>query len=248
MRKSLATSARSCREEHIDEIVRLYGEFAEDEQVKIFDNEDFGFRRITVERPLRLNFQASPERIERLKDETAFQNLAPVEEEGDGRRAGGRGRADAAGRDPRGARDARRRPALEEPRRSSRTALDAALKAGRAGRPPRSARRSCRPSSERDETRRDLHATRTGNPEPDADLRDYENVPLKEDIQTYFEREVLPHVPDAWIDETKTKVGYEIPFTRHFYMYKPPRPLAEIEAEIRTLEDEIQGMLGEVLR
>ena len=73
-------------------------------------------------------------------------------------------------------------------------------------------------------------------------------MPLKEDIHAYFEREVKPHVPDAWIDETKTKVGYEIPFTRHFYKYQPLRPLAEIEADIRRLEGEIQGMLGEVLR
>ena len=86
-----------------------------------------------------------------------------------------------------------------------------------------------------------------GNPEPDTDLRDYENVPLKEAIERYFEREVQPHVPDAWVDEDKTKVGYEIPFTRHFYEYKPLRPLEEIEAEIRGLEVEIQEMLGEVL-
>ncbi len=74
------------------------------------------------------------------------------------------------------------------------------------------------------------------------------NVPLKEDIHACFEREVKPHVPDAWIDESKTKVGYEVPFTRHFYKYTPIRPLDEIEADIRKLEAEIQGMLGEVLR
>ena len=99
---------------------------------------------------------------------------------------------------------------------------------------------------ERDETA-DVCTDSHGNPEPDADLRDYENVPLKEDIQTYFKREVLPHVADAWIDESKTKQGYEIPFTRHFYQYTPLRPLPEIEAEIRELEDEIQRMLREVL-
>ena len=100
--------------------------------------------------------------------------------------------------------------------------------------------------SERDETA-EICTDSKGRPEPDAELRDNENVPLKEDVQAYFEREVLPHVPDAWIDESKTKVGYEIPFTRHFYKYKALRPLAEIEAEIRALEGEIQGMLGEVL-
>jgi type I restriction enzyme M protein len=81
---------------------------------------------------------------------------------------------------------------------------------------------------------------------PDPDLRDYENVPLDEDIDEYFMREVAPHVPDAWIDHSKTKVGYEIPFTRHFYVFTPPRPLAEIDAELRDLEAHIQTLLGEV--
>jgi type I restriction enzyme M protein len=86
-----------------------------------------------------------------------------------------------------------------------------------------------------------------GEPEPDTDLRDTENVPLKEDVAEYFEREVKPFVPDAWVDESRTKIGYEIPFTRHFYEYPPLRPLEEIEAEIRELESEIEGMLDEVL-
>lgn len=85
-----------------------------------------------------------------------------------------------------------------------------------------------------------------GSPEPDADLRDYENVPLDEDVNEYLAREVLPHVPDAWIDHSKTKIGYEIPFTRHFYVYTPPRPLEEIDAELKALEAEIQELLGEV--
>jgi type I restriction enzyme M protein len=101
--------------------------------------------------------------------------------------------------------------------------------------------------SERDETA-EICADAKGHAEPDAELRDNENVPLREGIQTYFKREVLPHAPDAWIDESKTKVGYEIPFTRHFYKYKPLRPLTEIAGEIRTLETEIQGLLSEVLR
>jgi type I restriction enzyme M protein len=86
-----------------------------------------------------------------------------------------------------------------------------------------------------------------GKPEADPELRDYENVPLKEDVGGYMAREVLPHVPDAWVDEEKTKIGYEIPFTRHFYEYVPPRELGVIEKEIKDLEDEIRGMLGGVL-
>jgi type I restriction enzyme M protein len=89
---------------------------------------------------------------------------------------------------------------------------------------------------------------RIGDPEPDAELRDTENVPLKERIEAYFKREVLPHVPDAWIDESKTKVGYEIPLNRHFYRDEPPRPLQEIQADIRKLEGEIMEMLAEVAR
>ena len=99
--------------------------------------------------------------------------------------------------------------------------------------------------SERDESA-ETCLDADGNPEPDTELRDYENVPLKEDIHAYFEREVWPHVPDAWIDESKTKTGYEIPFNRHFYMFKPPRSLDEIEAEIKTIEQDILRLLAEV--
>jgi type I restriction enzyme M protein len=92
----------------------------------------------------------------------------------------------------------------------------------------------------------EVQKSKDGTPLPDPDLRDYENVPLDEDIESYFTREVKPHVPDACIDTEKTKVGYEIPFTRHFYVYTPPRPLAEIDAELRELESQIQKLLGEV--
>ena len=93
-----------------------------------------------------------------------------------------------------------------------------------------------------------------GVAEANSDLRDYENVPLGEDIHEYVKREVLPHVPDAWIDETKTDpldgqvglVGYEIPFNRHFYQYQPPRPLAEIDADLDAVAKDIMQMLAEV--
>lgn len=85
-----------------------------------------------------------------------------------------------------------------------------------------------------------------GNPEPDPDLSDTERVPLGGDIDGYMAREVLPHVPDAWVDEAKTKTGYEIPLNRHFYVYEPPRPLEAIEADLKTLEAEIGQLLAEV--
>jgi type I restriction enzyme M protein len=96
--------------------------------------------------------------------------------------------------------------------------------------------------SERDETA-EICCDGKGKPEPDPELRDTESVPLKESIEGYFKREVLPHVPDAWIDESKTKVGYEIPLNKHFYRYEPPRPLEEIERDIEGLETEIVAML-----
>ena len=85
-----------------------------------------------------------------------------------------------------------------------------------------------------------------GKPQPDSALRDTETVPLNEDVKDYFKREVLPHAPDAWIDEEKTKVGYEIPFNRHFYVFEPPRPLAEIDAELAEVTGRIQRMLTEL--
>jgi type I restriction enzyme M protein len=96
--------------------------------------------------------------------------------------------------------------------------------------------------SERDESA-EICLDANGDPEPDAALRDYENVPLKEDIHAYFDREVRPHVPDAWIDESKTKIGYEIPFNRHFYVFKPPRSLDEIDADLKGVASRIMTML-----
>lgn len=83
-----------------------------------------------------------------------------------------------------------------------------------------------------------------GKPVPDSSLRDTENVPLSEDVAVYFKREVLPHAPDAWIDHDKTRVGYEIPFNRHFYVFQPPRPLSEIDAELKGVTDRIVAMIG----
>jgi type I restriction enzyme M protein len=82
-----------------------------------------------------------------------------------------------------------------------------------------------------------------GKPQADSSLRDTENVPLAEDVGAYFKREVLPHAPDAWIDESKTRIGYEIPFNRHFYVFEPPRPLAEIDADLKEVTDRIKAMI-----
>jgi type I restriction enzyme M protein len=246
MRKSLGNKRNELSKEHIATIARTYGGFLTGDIAKVFDNEDFGFRRITVERPLRLNFQASPERIELLREETAFAGLgkskkkgAPAEREvEEGREL--QEQILAALRALDGAEVIKNREAFEKK-------LRAVLAKKKLDVPAPVFKAIMSALSERDESA-DVCSDSKGKPEPDSDLRDNENVPLKEKIETYFKREVLPHVPDAWIDETKTKIGYEIPFTRHFYKFKALRPLAEIENEIKALESEIQGMLGEVLR
>ncbi len=245
MRKSLGNKRNELGADHVATLAKTYGSFSTSETAKIFDNDDFGFRRITVERPLRLNFQVSLERIERLREETGFQNLTRSKKKGaaakreieEGREAQEAILKAVTGLNP--ATVWKSRPEFEK-------ALHGALRKTGVAAPAPILKAILSALSERDETA-EVCMDAKGRPESDADLRDNENVPLKEDIHTYLKREVLPHVPDAWIDEEKTKVGYEIPFTRHFWRHKPLRPLAEIEAEIRTLEAEIQGMLGEVL-
>jgi type I restriction enzyme M protein len=245
MRKSLGDKRKELGEEHIREIVQLYGDFRGTERSKIFDNADFGFRKITVERPLRLNFQVGPERIARVSEEGTFKKLATSQKKG----AAGKKDIEAGEKQQAAILKALaglKADRLYKNRDAFEADLRAALKKADLKLAPALLRAIMNALSERDEEA-DMCADSEGNPEPDAELRDNESVPLKEDVQAYFEREVLPHVPDAWVDESKAKVGYEIPFTRHFYVYKPLRPLKEIEAEIVALEREIQGMLGEAL-
>ncbi|MBU49068.1 MAG: restriction endonuclease subunit M [Deltaproteobacteria bacterium] len=247
MRKSLGDKRKELSEKHIEDITELYGDFEEGEFSKIFDNEDFGFSRITVERPLRLNFQASEERIARLLEEKAYQNLAKSKKKKDEKAiqaeiALGRSQQEAIlgvvqSLDP---------DTVYKDREVFLKDLKAKAKGAGVKFPASLQKSILNALSERDETA-EVCLDKKNQPEPDTTLRDYENVPLKEDIDAYMEREVLPHVPDAWVDYEKTKVGYEIPFTRHFYLYTPPRPLEDIDAEIRQLESELQGMLAEVL-
>ena len=252
MRKSLGDKRREISKEQIEEITDIFRGFEASEISKIFKSTDFGYRKITIERPLRLNFQINPERIERVKEQTAFINLAvskkknpetkKIEEE--------------AGREQQKAilgvllslpddlyKD--RKPftlLLKKAFKVDNVAVKASLlKAILTG------------LSEKDETA-EICRDRDGKPEPDTELRDTENVPLDEDIYDYFEREVKPHVSDAWINETVRdskdnevgKVGYEINFNRYFYQYQPPRELGEIEGDIQEVEGEILAMLKEM--
>ncbi len=254
--------------DHIGDITRIHGNFKDGETrhfteenlvtklpvqrehviSKIFDNADFGFHKITVERPLRLNFQATPERIARLEEESGFKNLATSNkknvnarleevEAGKERQKEIRALAQTFGK-ANGVKLYKDRKVflteLRELDRKRNVRLDTPeLKAVLSA------------LGERDESA-EICRDRDGNPEPDSELRDTESVPLKGSIEEYFKREVLPHVPDAWIDHDKTKVGYEIPLNRHFYRYEPPRPLETIEADIKTLETEILSLLKTV--
>jgi type I restriction enzyme M protein len=254
MRKSLNNKRNEIAGEQIEEITRLYGDFAEGPLSKLFETTDFAYRKVTIERPLRLNFQASPERLERLKDAKPFAGLASSKKKGKeapGEIAAGRAQQAeilAALRRLDAGKLYTNRDAFEQD-------LDDAVKADGVKLPAPIRKAILAALSERDESA-DVCLDKDGNPEPDAELRDYENVPFKEDIRAYFEREVRPHVPDAWINESVRdekdgqigKVGYEIPVTRHFYVYQPPRDLAAIEADVLSLEKDIMRMLAEVTR
>ena len=265
LRKSLGAKRRQVPFERKQDILRLLAHFedgatrrvvkdGEEREVvvsRIYPTTHFGFRKITVERPLRLDFQASPERIARLGDERAFVNLvvsrkkgpAKVEDEASGR-----------------AQQAAIRALLQN--LPDKLFLDRAVFETELSRPAGQAKLKLAAPirkailsalSERNDEA-EICRDRESRPEPDPELRDTENVPLAEDLTTFFEREVKPHVPDAWIDRTRRDpqdgkvglVGYEINFNRYFYEYHPPRPLEEIEADIQQVEKEILAMLREV--
>jgi type I restriction enzyme M protein len=277
MPKSLGEKRKQISEEQIAEIVRLYGDFTKGEHVKIFPNDAFGFLRITVERPLRLRWEVTDDAIETVRATKAYVLLddSPL------------------GVDVAKSWAAPLELALEQCRGSSfATAEELDVQLGKAiiaawetlGDPfdeppalkpgvtakaleltPAQARQILDALAVREPDAEPL-TDRSGQPLPDPDLRDNENVPLpavpvtfeadptarlqmveyRAAIDDYMTAEVHPYVPDAWVDHDKIKIGYEIPLTRHFYKYVPPRPLEEIDAEIKQLEAEIQDLLREV--
>ncbi len=257
------TSASSVESpDQIGEIAKIHGNFRDGETrkfsidgqpkmlvvSKIFDNADFGFHKITVERPLRLNFQAGAERVARIEDENGFKNLAASNKKNEKARrqeiAEGQKRQEEIRRMLRDFSEMSGGK-LYKDRESFLADLKSVAQQGDVRLNAAELKAVLNALGERDETA-EICRDKDGNPEPDSELRDTETVPLKESIEAYFKREVLPHVPDAWIDPGKTKVGYEIPLNRHFYRYEPPRPLEEIEADIKTLEGEILSLLKEV--
>ena len=245
MSRSLGNKRHEIRDRQIDEITGIYGDFIEGEFCKIFDNEDFGYNRITVERPLRLNYQTSEERIALLENENAFQSLskprkkgkAGLEQKEEGEKLQQKILAMLKSMDG---------SVIYKKRENYEKTLKEHCKKHGLSLPATIQKIILKALSERDETA-DICLDKKGNPEPDTSLRDNENVPLKKDIRAYFKQEVLPHVHDAWIDESKTVKGYEINITKYFYKYKPLRSLSEIRAEILELELQTQGLMNEVV-
>jgi type I restriction enzyme M protein len=241
MRKSLGNKRHEISDPHREDLVRLYAEFKESEHCKIFDNRDFGYNRITVERPLKLNFEVNEERLERVKESKQFQSLSESKK-----------RKDQSVID----KEVEEGKKLQESILSTLSQItgkytnqdsfmkefDSKFKSNNIplSTPLKKTIVSC--LSERDENA-GVVTKKKGIPEPDSELRDNENVPLKEDIDEYMKREVLPYVPDAWVDESKTKVGYEISFNRYYYVYQPPRSVQEIQFELSTIEKEISDLM-----
>jgi type I restriction enzyme M protein len=248
MRKSLGNKRREITTEQIDTITNLYADALDlaaqgHAQVKVFNTTDFGFKRITVERPLRLRFEVTEDTLAAFTESKAYRALGlPAKGSGNAVEALHEAEHQQAAvldvlRFMLGAKVASRKDFT--------ALLNKTFVSAKVTRDAKVDKAIWYAVSLPDPTG-ELQADRKGSPLPDSDLRDNENVPLNEDIHDYIKREVFPHVPEAWVDEDKTKIGYEIPFTRHFYVYKPPRPLVVIDAEIKQLESEIQSLLGEV--
>ena len=226
-KRSLGDKRRHMAADQIEEIVRLYGRFEENDRSKIFDNADFGHSRVTVERPLRLRYRMTAEDRARFLD--ACPHLLDDVQSIDS----------ALGREPMHDWNAVRRD------------IENLLQAN--GSRWKAAERNLFRSvfTQKDPAAEPVLKGRgegdTGEFEVDTELRDFENVPLQDDIDDYFEREVRPHVPDAWMDRSKDRIGYEINFNRHFYTYTPPRPLEAIDAELKEAEEAIARLLREVV-
>jgi len=268
MRKSLGQKRQQIgdgkegRPDQISDITQIYDNFMYDEArtfmidghkktlivSKVFDNEDFGYHKITVDRPLRLNFQARNERIAFLDEQSGFKNLATSKKKNETIRLkeieAGRLRQEQI-RQFLFAFAAQTHEKLYKDRKEFLTDLKHLDRAENIRLTSAELKAVLAALSEQDETAA-ICTNKEGKPEPDTDLRDTEIIPLKEDIETYFVREVKPHVPDAWIDYSKTKIGYEIPLNRHFYTYNPPRDLEVIEAEMKDLEKDILVLLKHV--
>lgn len=231
MKKSLGNKRNFIADSDREAIVTLYEECLENNESKIFNTTDFAYRQIRIERPLRLKFQITKERIERLKENKAIIksgiDVNRLFEKIGGKEYMNKGEFETD---------------LDKQVR------DVTLKLSATAR--QAILRAC---SERDD-RAEIVLDKDGAPEPDTELRDHERVPWGVDVHEYFEKEVAPYVSDAWLDETVRdekdgeigKVGYEIPLTRYFYTYKPPRDLDEIQEEIKSVEEDLADLIKQL--
>ena len=242
IRKNLGKKRREIPEQERDEIVNIYGQMLNGGRgsaaySRVFEAQEFGYREIRVERPLKLNFKCDEERLELLKQEKAFLKLDSNE----------RGTLLEALVKRLPNKLFKNRNTFEEELEKVFENIGFTVKA-----PLRKAVISV--LSKQDETA-EICRDAKGKPEADTNLRDHELIPLKEDWQEYFDREVKPFVADAWVDEKYVdekdgkigRVGYEINFNRYFYKYVPPRPVTEIENDLQKVEKEIKDMLTEVI-
>lgn len=242
MRKSLGNKRHQLSDDDIENILDLYCKFDDNDVIKVFDKEDFGYTKVTVERPLQLNFEVTEERLENLHAVNAFSKLATskskdpetkLREENEGKQV--QDEIITA---------LQRIDTPYENWDEFEKRVKKSLKQFNLS--PAFIKNIIMALSEHDDTA-DYVTDAKGNKKPDGKLRDTEKIPLKEDIDEYFQREVLPYYPDAWMDHKKDKIGYEINFTQYFYQYQPPRPLEEIENDIKKVTAEIQELIKEDL-
>lgn len=216
MHRSLGHKRNQMSPVHIDQVCEIYRSFLDGGFSRILGTRDFGHRNITIERPLRLNFQFSPGRLEKVQDKFPPEVMEIL-----------------AGLNAR---------AIYRDQQAFDRLLDGAFCA--AGKKlGRTLRRKIREALGEQDDRAEIYRDAKGRPVPDPDLRDSENIPLDLDVHDWFRDEVLPHAPDAWVDEARTKIGYAIPFARLFFEPEPLRPLTDIDREIAELEGEVQSML-----
>jgi type I restriction enzyme M protein len=260
LRRNLGKKRYEISEDQSAAILGIYEAFAETKVSKIFDTTDFGYTKVCVERPLRLRYDLTPAQRNTFKLDKEFLKLIPS----------GSSRREEAQTSPAGA--AKKSQSLltsaatgkaEDRAVALADALDtlakqapwkddakffSTLTKALTWKIPAGLIKTIRAIiGVRDETA-GIVKDDDGQPMPDSELRDFENVPLKEDIDDYFAREVLPHVPDAWMDRSKDKVGYEISFTKYFYEYTPLRSTADIAAELLKLDEETENLLREVVK
>jgi type I restriction enzyme M protein len=224
-RKSLGSKRNELEEEHIKQVAKLYADFKEGELCKIFANDDFSYREVIIERPLRQDYAANAERLGRLKESRLLSRLTDKQS----------AKLMAAIASEAGDKVVKKRASFISAIEKALETVDVGLRKSNA---PKIA-------DELAETnpKGEIVLDSDGKPVPDADLRDTEIVPSDQVIKEYFEREVKPHVPDAWISREMPRTGYEIPLTRHFYKYQRPRDLKDIDGDIRMLAREITKLL-----